>query len=138
VDAVLAHDGRDELLALRMMNELRLEFGEDCRDLLRGHVLVDQARIVRREGFFQHGFGQRRQSRCAWRRREDDDLTRIDAATPLIIADVGIEKDGRHFGVPLRFSCVARREHRNHEGDSPSSDVEGLRGIRSALGFHTD
>ncbi len=58
IDAVLAHDRRNELLALRMMDELWLQRVEDRRHLFRGHVFVDITRVVRGEDALQHRLGK--------------------------------------------------------------------------------
>src|SRR4051794_29686378 len=79
-----------------MMDELRLQPGQQAGEILDGHVELSCLRMIRAEWLRDQVPGvldKRQRLRC---RRVHQDLPAIQLRPPLVIADVGVEENSGH------------------------------------------
>src|SRR5262245_49372641 len=106
IDAVLPHDLRDDPLAFGMMDELRLQFSKDGRDLLGGLLLMDRSWVVRCKGFAQHAAGELDQGTCAVGGRQYENVAGVQPLAPGVVCNGRIDKDRTHGETLLLWQTV--------------------------------
>ena len=100
----LAKQGTDRLLRLGMVDEPRLEVGEDRGVLRRRHVILRELRLVRREGLFAQPAGKRAQRGRPFTRCMDEQIPGIQATPPLV---VGARRVRVHSGHEAPFFALS-------------------------------
>src|SRR5262245_9620167 len=77
IDPVLLHDLANQSLRLGMMDELRFQHRENLARLLSGHLAMDVARIMWREGAFEHLSRHRNELERSRSGAQDDDVATV-------------------------------------------------------------
>ena len=90
------HDGGDQFLGLRVVNEPRLDRGEDLDEPFDRHVVLRRQRGVRGKGLFQQLLGEAAERLQRRPRAVDEQVTGVELFPPLIIRHRRIDVDGSH------------------------------------------
>jgi hypothetical protein len=93
VDAQFRHHARDQTLAFGVVNELRLKFGKNRCSLFWRQVLLDLARVVRRECLREHGAAESDQLLACRCRRKDKDVSSVESVSPFRVGHRGVVKN---------------------------------------------
>jgi hypothetical protein len=88
--AEFRHDARDQTLAFGVVNELRLQLGQEGGGLFRRQMPLDLARVVRRESLQEQGAAKVAQLMACRCRGKDKDVSGIKSAAPFFIGHRGV------------------------------------------------
>src|SRR5262245_57927714 len=97
---MLLHDLAYELLAIGMMDELRLHSSQYGCDVLRRLLLMYFSGVVRCKGVLQHLAREVDHPACPSSRRQNENVASVKPGAPLLVRNSRIDKYRAHDSVP--------------------------------------
>jgi hypothetical protein len=135
VGTVLGEELGDELLAARVVDEPRLDVGEDGGIALHGEVVLRLPRVEGRERLLEQVAGERRQRDRRRPGREDEQLAGIQLLPSPVLRHRRVHVHGRHVSPPAvrpvaGLPTLLPTERDEGEAPAPGSD----RSVTCSLG----
>ena len=123
VAARFRKDLLNALLGARVVNESRLQIGEQCCILLHRHLVLCELGIFPFESVLDHLSSEGDQFFCPRRSGVDEQLSAVQQIAPLIVTDCGIKKNGVHEVAPREGGgeLLAVRPDRRCDGQRPGN-----------------